>query len=107
MTIGEYIKERRNIMKFSQDAVGKAVGVNRSTVQRWENNKMDIDRKHIASLCNVLHMDPVIFCHPNEAIFSDERQILEAWRKADNLTRAMVRRNLGIEEKNGLSESAI
>ena len=35
MTIGEYLKERRQALNLSLEYVGKTVGVDRSTVQRW------------------------------------------------------------------------
>jgi len=107
MTIGELMKERRKSMHMSMADVARSVGVDRSAIQRWENNLINIDRKHIEAICNTLRIDPTIFCHPNEVIFSDERLLLEAWRAADELTKAMVRRNLGIEEKKDGSQSAI
>ena len=107
MTIGELMKEKRQMKEMSLEVVGKLVGVDRTTIMRWEKNAMEIDRKHISAICNALEIDPVIFCHPNEVIYSDERDLIKAWRAADNLTKAMVRRTLGIEEKKDSSQSAI
>ena len=108
MTISELMKEQRLKFNMSQEDVGRAVGVNRATVQRWENGIINIDRKHIRDICNTLHIDPVIFCHPNEVIFPDERRLIESWRKADELTKELVRRTLHIEEeKNDSLESTI
>ena len=105
MTIGQLLQERRRTLGFSLDDVGKAVGVNRTTIMRWEKDSMKIDCKHIGALSRTLGIDPIIFCHPNEVYFADERQLVEAWRKADNLTKAMVRKILGIEEKKGTPPS--
>jgi transcriptional regulator with XRE-family HTH domain len=105
MTIGELMKQKRISMKMTQADVGRAIGVDRATIQRWENDLMDIKRDRIEDICKTLHIDPAIFCHPNEVIFAEERQLIEAWRSADELTKAMVRRNLGLEEKNDISES--
>jgi hypothetical protein len=68
---------------------------------------MNVDRKHISAICRILDIDPTIFCHPNEVIFSEERELIAAWRKADPLDKAMVRRNLHMEEKKDSSQSAI
>lgn len=105
MTIGELMREKRQELGMSLEDVGKIVGVNRTTIQRWETGAMNIDRKHIQAISNTLHLDPMIFCHPNEVIFSDERILIEAWRAADELSKEMVRRTLGISEKNDTSES--
>ena len=107
MTIGELLRESRQNLKLNQSEVAEAIGVDRATVNRWEKGTINIDRKRIEIICKVLHIDPVIFCHPNEVIFPEERKLIESWRKADQLTKAMVRRNLGMEEKKDASQSAI
>lgn len=98
MTIGELIRDSRKKLDMSQADVARAVGVDRATVNRWENGSINIDRKRVESICNVLHLDPAIFCHPNEVVFREERIMLAYWREADPLTQAMVRRSLGMEE---------
>lgn len=105
MTIAELMKERRTEKKMSLAEVGRQIGVDRATIQRWEHGTMNIDRKHISAICRVLSIDPVIFCHPNEVIFPEERLIINAWREADELDREIVRRALHIGEKNGQFES--
>ena len=107
MTIGELMRNHRKMLRMNQSEVARAIGVDRATVNRWENGTINIDRKRIEDICRVLHIDPVIFCHPNEVVFSDERQLIEAWRAADELTKAMVRRTLGMEEKKDSTQSAI
>ena len=107
MTIGEYMKTKREELDINQSEAARRIGVDRATVQRWEHDSINIDRKRISDICKVLNIDPVIFCHPNEVIFPDERQLIEAWRKADDLDKELVRRTLHMEEKNDSSESAI
>lgn len=107
MTIGEYMKQKREEMNINQSEAARRIGVDRATVQRWEHDSINIDRKRIRDICRVLNIDPVIFCHPNEVIFPEERLLINAWRNADELDRAMVRRTLHMEEKNVSSESAI
>ena len=107
MTIGEYMKQKREEMNINQAEAARRIGVDRATVQRWEHDSINIDRKRIRDICRVLNIDPVIFCHPNEVIFPEERLLINAWRNADELDRAMVRRALHIGEKNDMSVSEI
>ena len=105
MTIGELMRNQRKMLKLNQSEVAREIGVDRATVNRWENGAINIDRKRIEDICRVLHIDPVIFCHPNEVIFSEERQLIEAWRAADEFTKEMIRRALGMDEKKATSLS--
>lgn len=108
MTISELIKSQRISHNMTLADVGHAVGVDRATIQRWENGIMKIDRKHIALLCRTLDIDPVIFCHPNEVIFPEERELIEAWRSADEGTRASIRKLLDLPvNKKDIESSAI
>lgn len=107
MTIGELIREKRNKLNMNQSELARQIGVDRATVNRWEHGYMKIDRKRIEDICRILSIDPVIFFRQNEVIFSEERQLIEAWRAADELTKAMVRRSLGMEEKKDTAQSAI
>jgi hypothetical protein len=49
----------------------------------------------------------MLFFQREEVLFPDEQEIIDAYRAADELTKAMVRRALGIAEKNDSSESGI
>ena len=105
MTIAELMKEKREQKKMTLADVARNVGVDRATVQRWEKGIINIDRKHISAICRTLSIDPTIFCHPNEVVFPEERQLIAAWRVADEISREMVRRALHMDEKNNPSES--
>ena len=105
MTIGELMENKRKGKEMTLADVAGLVGVDRATVQRWERGTINIDRKHISAICRTLDIDPVIFCHPNEVVFPEERKLIEAWRSADELDRELVRRTLHMEEKNDSSES--
>lgn len=99
MTIGEYIKQRRQDLNLSLEYVGNIVGVDRSTVQRWEKgNIKNIDRKHIESICRILCIDPAVFFHLNDLIFPEERRLIEAYRVADPGTQSAVRKLLDLPE---------
>lgn len=99
MTLGEYLKQRRLALNYSLEYVGNIVGVDRSTVQRWEKgNIKNIDRRHIEAICRTLVVDPAIFFHLNELVFPEERRIIEAYRSADPITQSNIRTILGIPE---------
>ena len=100
MTIGELMKSQRDALHLSLEDVATYVGVNRTTIMRWEKNAMDIDTKHIGKISTVLQIEPAIFCHPNEVIFPEERELIAAWRNADDAIRYSIRKLLGIEQKN-------
>ena len=58
--IGKKIQERRKELGLTLEDVGQAVGVGRSTVQRWESGLIkNMGRDKIAALAKVLQMNPV------------------------------------------------
>ena len=58
--IGNKLKNRRLDLGLTLEDVGQAVGVGRSTVQRWESGLIkNMGRDKIASLARVLKMNPV------------------------------------------------
>ena len=107
MTIGQLIQQKRQEREMSLEDVGQAVGVNKTTISRWEKDSINIDRKHISKLCKTLDIDPMIFCYPNEVIFPEERELIQAWRVADLLDKELVRRTLGLNPKKDMSQSAL
>jgi len=89
MTIGEVIKARRESLKLNLEDVGRAVGVSKATVSRWESGEIHkMKRDKIEALANVLNLDPVIFVMPQEILTSEERELLYAFRAADSRARA-------------------
>lgn len=60
--IGKKISQRRKELGLTMEQVGEAVGVGKSTVQRWESGQIqNMRRDKIATLAAVLHIDPVEF----------------------------------------------
>ena len=58
--IANKIKARRIALKLTLEDVAQAVGVGRSTVQRWESGLIkNMGRDKIAALAHVLQMNPV------------------------------------------------
>ncbi len=61
MTIGEIISYRRKELGLTLEDIGKAVGVGKSTVKKWESGYIsNMRRDRIALLANVLQIDPSV-----------------------------------------------
>lgn len=61
MTIGQIIYDRRKELGLTLEEVGKAVGVGKSTVKKWEDGYIsNMKRDKIALLAKVLDINPVV-----------------------------------------------
>lgn len=61
MTIGQIIYNRRKKLGLTLEEVGKAVGVGKSTVKKWEDGYIsNMKRDKIALLAKVLDISPVV-----------------------------------------------
>lgn len=70
MELGKIIETRRKELKLSLEEVGKAVGVGKSTVKKWETGAIaNMRRDKIALLAEKLKLDPALFIEEN-AVFS-------------------------------------
>ena len=89
MLIGELIKSRREALHMTLDDVGRAVGVSKATVSRWESGEIHkMKRDKIDDLSNILGIDPMIFVMPHDVLMPDEIELLNAYRAADARARA-------------------
>ena len=62
MQIGKIIEARRKELGYSLEEVGKAVGVGKSTVKKWESGAIaNMRRDKIALLAENLNLDPALF----------------------------------------------
>ena len=69
MTIGEIISKRRSELDLTLEEVGKAVGVSKSTVKKWETGYIsNMRRDRIAKLATILQLNP------SNLIISDQEQ---------------------------------
>lgn len=67
--IGKKIFLKRKALRLTLEEVGQAVGVSKSTVQRWENGYIkNMGRDKIAVLAKILQMDPIEFVPGSEEI---------------------------------------
>lgn len=68
MTIGEIIAHRRKEIGLTLEDVGKAVGVGKSTVKKWESGYIsNMRRDKIALLANTLQMDPSVLINAEKS----------------------------------------
>lgn len=77
MNIGDTIKEKRLQLGLTLEEVGRAVGVGKSTVKKWEDGFIaNMRRDKIAKLSFVLELDPYVFIKQddtNNTVSSCER----------------------------------
>lgn len=113
MTIYERIKNRRKELNLSADDVANALGISRATVYRYESSYIEkLPTSVLEPLANVLKCSPAYLMGWSDDInftsnikdcdfvFSDfEKELIINYRKADDLTQAMVIRTLGMEDR--------
>ena len=88
MNIGKLIYTRRKELNLTLEDIGKAVGVSKSTVKKWESGYIaNIKRDKIAALAKVLNINPVTFIddtlipgNNSFEISAHERELLLAYR---------------------------
>ncbi len=56
--VGEHIRSRRIALGLSQDDVGRHVGVNRATIQRYESGEIEVKRSAAIKLAEILRTTP-------------------------------------------------
>ena len=70
MNIGEIIHNRRKELNLTLEDVGKAVGVGKGTVKKWETGAIsNMGRDKIALLSKILKVNPLTFI--NEKLIID------------------------------------
>lgn len=72
MNVGDYIKKLRTEYGYSQDQLGKLVGVQRAAVQKWECGKVqNLKRETIKKLADIFNVPASSFIDEDELdIFS-------------------------------------
>lgn len=65
--IGEIIKKNRLALNLTLEDIAKAVGVSKSTVQRWESGQINnMRRDKIDALSKILQISPLTFVDMNK-----------------------------------------
>lgn len=65
METGEVIKKLRNEKKFTQSELGIMLGVNTSSIQKYESGATkNLKLETIQELCHIFEVPPIIFVFP-------------------------------------------
>lgn len=108
MTIGERIKQRRIELGLTQlDLAIRLGNKSRASVCTVEKDKEDLTTTRIQQYAAALETTPSYLMGwkdnnsvPKQAEYDiEEKEVIKAYRKADDLTKAMVKRTLGIDSK--------
>ena len=105
MEVYQRIKQRRKELDLSADDVAEAIGVSRATVYRYESKDVEnMPITSLAPLAKILRCSPGYLMGWEElydeiTLSSTEKQIIVEYRKADDVTKEMVRRVLHLDEK--------
>ena len=82
MTAGEKIRKRRIELNMTMDDLGKAIGVQRSAVNKYEKDQIDMKASTIAAIAKVLMVSPVYLLDDVEDGETDQAR-LEALHHAE------------------------
>ena len=67
MTVGQKIRARRIELGLTMEELGNMVGVQRSGINKYEKDMVDIPRKQIIKLANVLEISPLVLLDDDES----------------------------------------
>lgn len=99
MTIGGIIRDRRLEMGYTQLDLAKIVGTTKATISRWESGDIHkMKSSMILAVSRALNLDPLVFLQDEEVLLPDESAVINAYRAADEGTKAAVRKLLDIQE---------
>ena len=110
----ERLRSARLNSNLKQSDVAELLGVKSNTISNWENGKSNPDIDSLVELCKIYN----ISCSSilEEAYSSQivhslsvsglEKEIIIAYRKADEIGKAVVLRSLGLENKETKGESS-
>lgn len=95
MTMGEYIKQLRTSHGFSQEELGRMVGVNRAAVNKWECGRVEnIKRSTIEQLAKILGVSPAdLMCWNDDVkeVFGDPAcEMLKKFSRLDSVDQGKI-----------------
>jgi len=104
MTVGERIRQRRIEMGMTMDDLAEKIGVQKSAVNKYEKDRIDMKASTIKKLHDVLGLSYIELLDDEG---SEDLQLLVSYNNADETTRSNVRKILDIPEtKKGPASSA-
>jgi transcriptional regulator with XRE-family HTH domain len=75
MTAGEKIRKRRLELNMTMDDLGKAIGVQRSAINKYEKDMIDMKASTLAAIARVLMVSPVYLLDDVEDDESDQARL--------------------------------
>jgi len=102
-TVGENLRKICKMKSIKNKELAEHIGVSESCVSNWFHGKNSFDIDNLYSVCQYLDVsvdqvfgvDPIVFGVLN----TEENDILVAYRKANEGTKASIRKLLDIPEK--------
>lgn len=104
MTVGERIRQRRLELKMTMDELGEKIGVQKSAINKYEKDDIDMKASKIKALHDVLGLSYLELLDDED---SEELQLLTAYNSADSTTRSNVRKILDVQEPKKDTESSV
>lgn len=78
MHTGDIIKALREQANMTQAELGKQLGVNKSTIQKYENGMVqNLKIKTLRKLCEIFVVPPWQFIYPEHSSISDEQIVMK------------------------------
>ncbi|MDE6579939.1 MAG: XRE family transcriptional regulator [Ruminiclostridium sp.] len=91
MNIGDLIHNQRKALHLTLEEVGKAVGVSKSTVKKWETGYIsNMKRDKIALLANILQINPTELINDNNKNLQESSNVGNIISRGDNIYRIPV-----------------
>jgi transcriptional regulator with XRE-family HTH domain/predicted XRE-type DNA-binding protein len=75
--IGRRLRRRRLLLKLTQDALARALGVSFQLIQKYENGKTRVPEQRLQALCHHLDVSPEYFAAGNFSIAGADAEALE------------------------------
>ena len=99
MDIGQRIKYLRELQGLTQEELGKLIGVNKATINRYETGIIDIKRTTAIKLAQVFSVSPAdimgwtnnINNTPIDSYTDEEKRLINNYRVLDDIDRAEIR----------------
>ena len=106
MNIVERIKSKLKQRNITIKAYEKEIGIGNGTIAKWEKQMPRIDKLIIVANNLQVSLDWLVFGKENSELNEKERELLEAYQRADAGTQKSVRKLLDIPENESKSSDS-
>ena len=106
MTVGDRIRYRRKELKMTMDELGAKLGVQRSAVNKYEKNKVELKVSQIKAVAEALDVS-VFYLLDDIQISEEDYHLLTLYHNAEESARQIAVETLANHQKKDSSQSAI